>query len=108
MLLRANSSLVQNNQKQACGKYVLIPFGQMAQNIGDGWHITNMAAESANQMLQMVEFGQMNGQLALEAGIVNLSGTSSVNGASITGSTSALGNNSGAAEKTINLFFPNE
>ena len=75
---------------------------QMAQNIGNGWHITNMAAESANQMLQMVEFGQMNGQLALEAGIVNLSGNSSVNGASITGSTSALGNNSGVAEKTVN------
>jgi len=28
---------------------------------GAGWHITNMAAESATQMLGMVEFGTMNG-----------------------------------------------
>ena len=75
---------------------------RMAQNIGSGWHITNMAYESANQMLQMIEFGQMNGQLALEAGIVNISSSSTVNGASITGSTSSLGNSTGAAASTIN------
>jgi len=28
---------------------------------GTGWHIMNMAAESANQMLQIVEYGSMNG-----------------------------------------------
>lgn len=75
---------------------------RMAQNIGSGWHITNMAYESANQMLQMIEFGQMNGQLALEAGIVNISSGSTINGASITGSTSSLGNSTGAATSTIN------
>lgn len=75
---------------------------RMAQNIGSGWHITNMAYESANQMLQMIEFGQMNGQLALEAGIVNISSSSTINGASITGSTSSLGNSTGAATSTIN------
>lgn len=75
---------------------------KMAQNIGSGWHITNMAYESANQMLQMIEFGQMNGQLALEAGIVNILNSSTINGASITGSTSSLGNSTGAAASTIN------
>lgn len=75
---------------------------KMAQNIGNGWHITNMAYESVNQMLEMIEFGQMNGQLALEAGIVNISNASTVNGASITGSTSSLGNSTGAAASTTN------
>jgi len=28
---------------------------------GQGWHIMNMAAESANQMLEIVEFGMLNG-----------------------------------------------
>jgi len=28
---------------------------------GNGWHITNMAAEATNQMLEIVEFGSMNG-----------------------------------------------
>jgi hypothetical protein len=39
---------------------------------GNGWHIMNMKAISANQMLEMVEFGTLNGQTALEAGISNL------------------------------------
>ena len=63
---------------------------------GTGWHIMNLAAESANQMLEMVEFGMMNGQTALEAGITDGLG----NGASglyITGSTAALGNGTGHA-----------
>ena len=38
---------------------------------GEGWHITNMAAESTNQMLFIVEYGTMNSQTALGAGISN-------------------------------------
>jgi len=34
---------------------------QLAKNRGTGWHITNMAAESANQMLFIIEYGQLNG-----------------------------------------------
>jgi hypothetical protein len=34
---------------------------KLARNRGEGWHITNMAAESANQMLELVEFGTLNG-----------------------------------------------
>lgn len=68
---------------------------------GEGWHIMNMAAISANQMLEIVEFGQMNGQNALEAGITNLNYTSNKNCSAIIGSTSTLGNSSGHAATTI-------
>lgn len=69
---------------------------------GDGWHILNMAAESAQQMLEIVEFGSMNGQESLEEGISNISGISNVNCASLTGSTASLGNATGHADSTIN------
>lgn len=67
---------------------------------GEGWHIMNMEAESANQMLEIVEFGTMNGQSALEEGI-----TYSPNGGNgpfyfITGSTASLGNGTGHATST--------
>ena len=66
---------------------------------GNGWHIMNLAAESANQMLEIVEFGSMNGQTSLEAGIVN-SPSSGTNISYITGSTALLGNNTGHATTT--------
>lgn len=75
---------------------------QLAKNRGNGWHITNMAVESANQMLSMVEFGQLNIQSALEAGVVNITGVTNTNCASITGSTSTLGNITGVADSTGN------
>lgn len=74
----------------------------MANNNGRGWHITNMAAESAGQMLAMVEFGQLNGQVALEPGVVNINSSVGTNAASLTGSTSSLGNATGAATQTVN------
>ena len=74
---------------------------RMATNRGNGWHITNMAAESANQMLEAVEFGMFNGQIALENGLTSLPSTNSTtNGAANTGSTASLGNNTGYAEST--------
>lgn len=76
---------------------------EYATNRGTGWHIINMAAESANQMLQIVEYGTMNGQSALEAGISNLTDiTPNINCSAVTGSTAALGNASGHATTTIN------
>ena len=68
---------------------------------GDGWHIMNMQAISANQMLEMIEFGSMNGQTSLEDGISNLPLTPNVNCSAVTGSTSTLGNATGHAESTI-------
>ena len=68
---------------------------------GEGWHITNMQAVSANQMLEIVEFGSLNGQTSIEAGVSNLPSTGSINCSAITGSTAALGNRTGAATETI-------
>ena len=67
---------------------------------GNGWHIMTMAAESATQMLEMVEFGTLNGQLALEDGIVQIPNGLSGIYYFITGSTSALGNGTGHATST--------
>ena len=74
----------------------------LANNRGEGWKISNMAAESANQMLEMVEFGSMNGQANLGKGVVSLSTISGRNFGSHTGSTASLGNISGSAASTYN------
>ena len=74
----------------------------MAQNRGTGWHITNLAAESVNQILGAIEYGTLNGQNALGQGIFNIPTNSSYNCSSITGSTSSLGNASGSATTTRN------
>lgn len=75
---------------------------KMAQNRGANWHITNMAVESAQQMLQLVEYGTLNGQEALENGISYITNNTTKNCASLTGSTSNLGNTTGAAATTRN------
>ena len=73
----------------------------MASNRGEGWQLTNLEFESANQMLEMVEFGTMNGQSALEKGVVNVARNNATSCAIITGSTSSIGNGTGAAPQTI-------
>lgn len=73
----------------------------LAQHRGADWHITNMEYESANQMLEMVEFGSLNAQHALEAGVSTVKNNTNANCSAITGSTSALGNASGAANATV-------
>lgn len=72
---------------------------QLANNRGAGWHIFNIQAESANQMLEVIEFGSFNGQNALGKGICNL-GSGENNIAAMTGATSSLGNASGVAMTT--------
>ena len=52
-------------------------------------------------MLSIIEFGTMNGQVALEKGIVNVDRGNAVDCSAITGSTSTLGNTTGAASVTI-------
>lgn len=74
---------------------------QMATNRGTGWHITNMAFESASQMLMSNEFGTFNGQTALELGICKASNNNSYNCAFITGSTASLGNATGHAASSV-------
>ena len=73
---------------------------QLANNRGTGWHIYTIQAESANQMLEAIEFGTMNGQEALGKGICNITTNGNYNQAALTGSTSNIGNGSGAAEET--------
>lgn len=77
---------------------------QLANNRGNGWHIFNMKAESANQMLEVVEFGSFNGQASLGKGICNI-GSGSTNIAALSGATASLGNVSGVAQTTT---FENE
>ena len=73
---------------------------QLATNRGTGWHIFTMAAESANQMLEIIEFGSLNGQSSLGKGVSDLTIQGNYNQAAITGATASLGNASGAAEST--------
>ena len=74
---------------------------KLATNRGTGWHIQTIEAESANQMLEIIEFGTMNGQSALGKGICYIAKAGEFNQAALTGSTASLGNNSGAATETI-------
>lgn len=73
---------------------------QLAHNRGTGWQLTTIEFESANQMLEMVEFGTTNVQTALENGIVSVNKSSTDNCVAITGSTTSLGNATGAATST--------
>lgn len=73
----------------------------LATNRGTGWQLTNAESESALQMLEIVEFGSMNGQAVLEKGITEINRSNSTDCSAITGSTSSLGNTTGAAETTV-------
>ena len=68
---------------------------------GTGWHIMTLAAESTNQMLEMIEFGTMNGQASIEQGITYLPDGNNGSGMFITGSTASIGNGIGHASTTI-------
>lgn len=73
---------------------------QLATNRGSGWHIYTIQAESANQMLEVIEFGTFNGQAVLGKGVSNITTNGNYNQAALTGSTSSLGNTSGSATST--------
>ena len=79
----------------------MIAAERLASNRGAGWHITNLAFESAQQMLMSTEYSQLNIQEMLGQGIVDLPTGMTTNKACITGSTSSLGNTSGEANSTI-------
>lgn len=72
---------------------------QLANNRGTGWHISTIQAESANQMLEIIEFGSLNGQVSLGKGVCNITNGNN-NSAAITGATASLGNASGVAAST--------
>ena len=74
-------------------------FETMANNIGSGWHLNTIKAESANQLLMLIELGRFNTQAAIGQGVVSQSGAS--NASSLTGSTANLGNGTGQATETV-------
>lgn len=74
----------------------------LANNRGSGWHLETVKAASANQLLMIIEFGTLNTQTALGNGVTGITDNSAYNCSSLTGSTSSLGNASGAAAETIN------
>lgn len=74
----------------------------MAQNRGSNWHLENIKATSANQLLMIIELGTMNTQTAIGQGVVSISDNSVYNCSSLTGSTAALGSSTGQATETTN------
>lgn len=74
----------------------------MAQNRGAGWHLETIEAVSANQLLMMVELGIMSTQEGIGQGVVSITGNTTYNCSSLTGSTADLGNGTGQATSTVN------
>nr|WP_316619112.1 BppU family phage baseplate upper protein [uncultured Ruminococcus sp.] len=65
------------------------------------WHLDTIQSVSANQLLMAIEYGAFNLQNAIGKGIVSCTDVNGVNVSSLTGSTKALGNATGAAEETV-------
>lgn len=72
----------------------------MAQNRGTNWHLENIKATSANQLLMIIELGTMNTQTGVGQGVTSITDNSAYNCSSLTGST--VGNTTGQATSTIN------
>ncbi len=72
---------------------------QLAQNRGPGWHGDTIKAESANQLLMIIEQGTMNTQAAIGNGVALMSDTPNTeNNSIVAGGTSSLGNGTGMAD----------
>lgn len=69
---------------------------------GSGWHMTTAQFESASQILQIIEYGTMNAQNAIEKGICSLIDDSVSNLSCTTGSTASIGNGTGHASSSTN------
>ena len=74
---------------------------KLSTNRGAGWHVETVQMRSLIQLLMLIEYAG-NIQTLLGRGIVDISDNSSYNCSSLNGSTSSLGNASGAAASTIN------
>ena len=77
---------------------------KMVQNRGTNWHGDLIKPVSAEQLLMIIELGIMNTQTGVGQGVVGLPYTTgddtTSSYAAATGSTAALGNGTGRAEKT--------
>lgn len=73
----------------------------LANNRGAGWHILNSKALSAEQILEMIEFGALNLQNTFSNGICdNQLKNAYQNCSASTGATKLLGNTTGVASQT--------
>ncbi len=77
-------------------------FELMAKNRGEGWHLETIKTFSATQLLMIIEFATLNMQEAVGKGVVGFATNTTVNCASLTGSTAILGNGTGSASETVN------
>lgn len=77
----------------------------MAKNRGIGWHSLGIKIASMEQLLMMIELGTMNTQTEIGQGVIGIPWETepdkTCSYAAVTGSTSALGNGTGQAAKTI-------
>jgi len=74
----------------------------MGKNRGTGWGAVNVKIASAEQLLFIIEYGLFNSQSAIENGVVSYA-SGSHNESVFTGSTSNLGNATGAATSSTRL-----
>ena len=96
------SSIVGARTISGIGKLLNVTNAELlASNRGTNWHISALRALSATQILMLIEFGTLNMQMALEKGYVMINQFNN-NYSCLTGSTSLLGNQTGAAQKSIN------
>ena len=94
-----------NNTKPISGLYKVMTkanFELIAQNRGSDWHLETIQVNMLNILLFAIEYASFNSQHEIGAGVTNIADSSSYNCASLTGSTSNLGNASGRATSTIN------
>ena len=90
--------------KPVSGKYKAMTKTNMetlAQAKSTNWHLDTIQSVAANQLLMVIEYGTFNLQNAIGKGIVSCTDVDGVNISSLTGSTKALGNATGAAASTI-------
>ena len=77
----------------------------MAKNRGLGWHSLGIKIASMEQLLMMIELGTINTQTGIGQGVVSIPWETepdkTCSYAAVTGSTSALGNGTGQAAKTV-------
>lgn len=73
----------------------------IAQNRGADWHLETIQVNMLNVLLFAIEYASFNSQNEIGAGVTAITDDANYNCASLTGSTSSLGNASGRATSTI-------
>ena len=93
-----------NNTKPISGLYKNLNKANLetiAQNRGANWHLETIQVNMLNILLFAIEYASFNSQNEIGAGVTAITDNTSYNCASLTGSTSSLGNASGRATSTI-------